>query len=104
MSTYTAYCGRRELLTSDNFADAMTAADQCLETAPASLVHIRRSTDGRSVKAGIAKKSLIDPSKHHIITSPHPSPFSAHNGFFGSRPFSKANAYLQSHNKTPINW
>jgi hypothetical protein len=54
MSTYTAYCGRRELLTSDNFADAMTAADQCLETAPASLVHIRRSTDGRSVKAGIA--------------------------------------------------
>jgi uracil-DNA glycosylase len=52
----------------------------------------------------IAKKSLIDPSKHHIITSPHPSPFSAHNGFFGSRPFSRTNSYLQSHNKTPIHW
>ncbi len=52
----------------------------------------------------IAKKSKIDASKHHIITSPHPSPFSAHNGFFGSKPFSKTNTYLQSHNLTPIHW
>ena len=54
MNTYTAYCGRAELLTSENFADVLTAANQCMETSPAALVHIRRSSDGRSVKAGIA--------------------------------------------------
>lgn len=52
----------------------------------------------------IAKKSLIDSSKHHIITSPHPSPFSAHNGFFGSRPFTRANQYLESRWQSGINW
>ncbi len=52
----------------------------------------------------ISKKSLIDSSKHHIITSPHPSPFSAYNGFFGSKPFSKTNMYLESHGKPPILW
>ncbi len=52
----------------------------------------------------MAKKSLIDPNKHYIITSPHPSPFSAHNGFFGSHPFSKANDYLYSKNKEKLNW
>lgn len=51
---YTAYCGRNELLTSENFADVLTSADQCLETYPMSLVHIRRDSDGKSVKAGIA--------------------------------------------------
>ena len=52
----------------------------------------------------INKKALIDASKHHIITSPHPSPFSAHNGFFGSKPFSRTNEYLISKWKIPINW
>lgn len=52
----------------------------------------------------IAKKALIDSGKHLILTSPHPSPFSAHKGFFGSRPFSKANAYLEQHGKQPIQW
>ncbi len=51
-----------------------------------------------------AKKALIDETKHLIIASPHPSPFSAHTGFFGSRPFSKTNTYLTQHNHTPINW
>lgn len=51
-----------------------------------------------------AKGAHIDRTKHLIIESAHPSPFSAYNGFFGSKPFSKANAYLASHNKTPINW
>jgi uracil-DNA glycosylase len=50
------------------------------------------------------KKALIDASKHCIIESPHPSPFSAYNGFFGSRPFTKANTYLESHHQTPIDW
>ncbi|MDB5195247.1 MAG: uracil-DNA glycosylase [Parcubacteria group bacterium] len=51
-----------------------------------------------------SKKVLIDASKHDIIESPHPSPFSARNGFFGSKPFSKANAYLTAHNDLPIDW
>ncbi len=51
-----------------------------------------------------AKGAHIDRAKHFVIESPHPSPFSAYNGFFGSRPFSKANEYLIAHNKTPIDW
>jgi uracil-DNA glycosylase len=51
-----------------------------------------------------AKASLIDPQRHHIIESAHPSPLSSHRGFFGSRPFSKANAYLVTHNRPPVNW
>lgn len=50
------------------------------------------------------KASLIDASKHHIITSPHPSPLSAYRGFFGSRPFSRTNAYLQAKGIVPIHW
>ena len=50
------------------------------------------------------KQSLIDPKKHLILTSAHPSPFSAYSGFFGSKHFSKANTYLKEHGKTPINW
>ena len=50
------------------------------------------------------KASLIDMSKHHIIASPHPSPLSAYRGFFGSKPFSRANAYLQSVGVEPIDW
>lgn len=50
------------------------------------------------------KKTLIDPQKHLIIESPHPSPFSAYSGFFGSRPFSKCNEYLKSHGQEPIKW
>jgi len=55
---------------------------------------------GYAQKKGIA----IDSSKHLIIKSPHPSPLSAYRGFFGSRPFSRANYYLQSIGKEPINW
>ena len=50
------------------------------------------------------KKSLIDTNKHLIIESPHPSPFSATSGFFGSKPFSKTNKYLMSHRQKEINW
>ncbi|MFP5527458.1 uracil-DNA glycosylase [Peptococcus simiae] len=42
--------------------------------------------------------------QHHIIKSPHPSPLSAHRGFFGSRPFSRANAYLEGDGLRPIAW
>lgn len=50
------------------------------------------------------KESLIDSSKHLVIKSAHPSPFSARNGFFGSKPFSKTNEYLIRTNQHPINW
>jgi uracil-DNA glycosylase len=52
----------------------------------------------------IAKRALIDSRKHLVITSPHPSPFSAHKGFFGSKPFSRANDYLTSNGQAPIAW
>ena len=50
------------------------------------------------------KKTLITNPIHCIIESPHPSPFSAYNGFFGSKPFSKANHFLEKNNIKPINW
>ncbi len=50
------------------------------------------------------KGSFLDPKKHLILSSPHPSPFSAHSGFFGSRPFSQANDYLASHKQAIIDW
>lgn len=52
----------------------------------------------------ISKSSLITNSKHLIIQSVHPSPLSASRGFFGSKPFSKANNFLVSTNQTPIDW
>jgi uracil-DNA glycosylase len=51
-----------------------------------------------------AKAELIDESKHYIIKSPHPSPFSADRGFFGSKPFSKANEILKKQGEKPIDW
>jgi uracil-DNA glycosylase len=50
------------------------------------------------------KGAFIDTEKHLVIKSAHPSPLSAYNGFFGSRPFSQANEYLIAHGQTPINW
>lgn len=50
------------------------------------------------------KKALIDTSRHVVIESPHPSPLSAHNGFFGSRPFSRANQALIAAGREPIDW
>ncbi len=50
------------------------------------------------------KIPLIDETKHLIIKSPHPSPFSAHNGFFGSKPFSKTNSWLKKQELPEIAW
>ena len=50
------------------------------------------------------KEVLIDSTKHHILTAPHPSPFSAHSGFFGCKHFSKTNYLLLRQNQDPINW
>jgi uracil-DNA glycosylase len=51
-----------------------------------------------------SKQELIDRSKHLILTAAHPSPLSAHNGFFGCRHFSKANSWLEKHGLEPIDW
>ena len=50
------------------------------------------------------KKAFIDTSRHVVIESAHPSPLSAHNGFFGSRPFSRTNEALEAAGRTPIDW
>ncbi|MFX3633413.1 MAG: uracil-DNA glycosylase [Candidatus Pristimantibacillus sp.] len=50
------------------------------------------------------KASFIDSQKHHVIASPHPSPFAARKGFFGSRPFSRANMFLKDIGSPEIDW
>jgi|SRR5690625_469857 len=54
--------------------------------------------------AAQAKIKLIDTNKHFIIKSPHPSPLSAYRGFFGSKPFSRANDLLKREGQSEINW
>ena len=79
----------------ENFTDAVIA---CLSTKKEHLVFILWGSP-----AG-AKASLIDSKKHLILKVPHPSPLSSYRGFFGSKPFSKSNAYLLSQGKKPIDW
>ena len=62
------------------------------------LVFLLWGRDARS------KKSLIDISKHLVLESPHPSPLSAHAGFFGNHHFSRCNEFLEQHEMTPIEW
>jgi len=50
------------------------------------------------------KDELIDTSKHLVLKAAHPSPYSADRGFFGSKPFSKANSWLEQHGEQPITW
>ncbi len=52
----------------------------------------------------ISKTIYLSNPKHLVLTSAHPSPLSAYNGFFGSRPFSKTNEFLIKNNIKPINW
>lgn len=72
---------------------------------------IEKISDGREnivfiLWGNYAKKKgdLIDRAKHLVVESTHPSPFSAYNGFFGSRPFSKTNKYLKKNNKKVVDW
>ena len=50
------------------------------------------------------KGAFVDQRKHLVIKSPHPSPLSSYRGFFGSKPFSKANEYLEATGQKPISW
>ncbi|WBO22461.1 uracil-DNA glycosylase [Sphingomonas abietis] len=49
-------------------------------------------------------QSVAQGGRHLVLKAAHPSPLSAHNGFFGSRPFSQANAFLEAHGETPVDW
>ena len=71
---------------------------ETLNNKPTPVVFILWGNNARS------KKKLITNPNHYIIESVHPSPLSAYNGFFGSKPFSKANNYLISKNIKPIDW
>jgi uracil-DNA glycosylase len=60
---------------------------------------------GNHARSKAAKVPELGPGTHHLVlTSPHPSPLSAHAGFFGSKPFSKANAFLEAHGRGAIEW
>jgi len=78
-----------------------TFTDQIIKTISEEKVHVVFILWG---KFAIAKRTLIDQNKHLILTAPHPSPFSAYTGFFGSKPFSQTNAYLEKSGLTPIKW
>lgn len=55
-------------------------------------------------KHAAVKGAKLDGRKHLVLRSPHPSPLSAHRGFFGSKPFSRINAWLAAQGQTPIEW
>ncbi len=59
---------------------------------------------GKPAQELLARVPAIASGPHCVITSPHPSPRSAYRGFFGSRPFSRANAFLEAHGRAPIDW
>ncbi len=75
--------------------------DQIIHSISNELEHVVFILWGNYAKTKI---DLIDARKHLIISSPHPSPFSANKGFFGSKPFSKTNNYLQDKGSTAIEW
>ncbi|HEV7722708.1 MAG TPA: uracil-DNA glycosylase [Iamia sp.] len=79
----------------ETFADAVIRA---VDAKPERVVFILWGSSARR------KKVLVDRSKHVVIESPHPSPLSAHRGFLGSRPFSRANAALVAAGRTPVDW
>ena len=79
----------------ENFTDAVI---DCLSQKRSELVFILWGKDAQE------KAACIDPQKHLVLKAAHPSPYSAERGFFGCGHFSKANAYLESHQKEPIRW
>lgn len=79
----------------ETFTDAVIRA---VDAKPERVVFILWGSSARR------KKALVDTSKHAVIESPHPSPLSAHRGFFGSRPFSRANAALVAAGRDPVDW
>ena len=79
----------------EQFTDA---AIQKLAEAKAGLVFILWGAYAQN------KGAIIDKERHYVIQSPHPSPFAAHRGFFGSKPFSKTNDFLKASGQAEISW
>lgn len=79
----------------ETFTDQVIAA---VDAKPHTVVFILWGSHARK------KRALLDTSRHVVIESAHPSPLSAHNGFFGSRPFSRTNAALVDAGLIPIDW
>lgn len=79
----------------EHFTDAVIAA---VNAKPDRVVFILWGSSARK------KAPLIDRSRHSVIESPHPSPLSAHRGFLGSKPFSRANQLLTEVGRGPIDW
>jgi uracil-DNA glycosylase len=77
------------------FTDAAISAVNAL---PRPIVFMLWGNDARK------KRTLIDNPAHLLIESSHPSPLSVNRGFFGSKPFSRANAFLAEHGEEPVNW
>lgn len=75
--------------------------DKVIETINEKLCHVAFILWGSYAQK---KGKFIDTTKHYVIKSAHPSPLSSHRGFFGSKPFSKINAYLEKVNKNTIDW
>jgi len=73
-------------------------AVQILNEQPRSLIFVLWGAHAQK------KGAHIDRDRHHVLAAPHPSPLSAHRGFFGSRPFSKINQFLEAQGRTPIDW
>ncbi len=83
----------------ERFTDAAVAA---VAADPAPKVFILWGSHAQRKAANVP--ALAPGSPHLILRAPHPSPLSAHNGFFGSRPFSQANAFLEAHGRGAIDW
>jgi uracil-DNA glycosylase len=75
--------------------------DQIIKTVSTEQAHVVFILWGKFAEA---KRSLIDDKKHLILTAPHPSPLSAHRGFFGCKHFSQSNEYLKNHSIQEIEW
>ena len=78
-----------------------TFTDKILQLASRELDHVVFILWGKQAQA-LSEK--INAKKHHIISSAHPSPLSAHRGFFDSKPFSNTNSFLKKNDRKPINW
>ena len=83
----------------EEFTDAAVAA---VAARPEPSVFVLWGAHARKKAAGVAGLGEVTP--HLVLTSPHPSPLSAYAGFFGSKPFSKANAFLEAKGRGAIDW
>lgn len=97
-STLTVRAGSPKSHASRGWEQFTSAAISSLSRERSGLVFLLWGSDA------ISKQSLIDSNRHLILTSPHPSPLSAHRGFFGQHHFTRANEWLEHQGQTPIQW